>query len=175
MRKIPSRRPRPALVISLIALFVALGGTTYAATTLPRNSVGTKQLQKNAVTASKIMNGAVTARKVAAPEAWHEVGATGEPSFQNGWTNDDALAEVTAGFYKDPFGVVHLKGLLANGTNGAIFALPLGYRPGKILAEVVTRNAGTVGTLEVGPAGYVIAVSGTGVLSLDGVTFRAGE
>jgi hypothetical protein len=58
------KAPSPALVISLIALFVALGGTTYAATSLPKNSVGTKQLKKNAVTGSKIKNGAVTAAKI---------------------------------------------------------------------------------------------------------------
>ena len=58
------RRPSPALVISLVALFVALGGTTYAATSLPKNSVGTKQLRKNAVTASKLKKGAVTAAKI---------------------------------------------------------------------------------------------------------------
>lgn len=44
------RAPSPAFVLSLLALFVALGGTTYAAATLPKNSVGTKQLKKNAVT-----------------------------------------------------------------------------------------------------------------------------
>jgi len=48
------RAPSPAFVISLIALFVALGGTTYAATSLPANSVGTKQIKNKAVTASKI-------------------------------------------------------------------------------------------------------------------------
>jgi len=48
------RAPSPALVISLIALFVALGGTTYAATRLPANSVGTKQLRKGAVTPPKV-------------------------------------------------------------------------------------------------------------------------
>jgi hypothetical protein len=51
--------------IALLALFVALGGTTYAATALPKNSVGTKQLKKNAVTNPKIKNGAVTGAKVA--------------------------------------------------------------------------------------------------------------
>jgi len=30
--------------IALVALFIALGGTTYAATALPKNSVGTKQV-----------------------------------------------------------------------------------------------------------------------------------
>jgi hypothetical protein len=48
------RAPGPALVISLVALFVALGGTTYAATSLPKNSVGTAQLKKGAVTKKKI-------------------------------------------------------------------------------------------------------------------------
>ena len=47
--------PSPALVISLIALFVALGGTSYAAiTSLPANSVGTKQLKNSAVTGTKL-------------------------------------------------------------------------------------------------------------------------
>lgn len=46
--------PSPSFVISLIALFVALGGTTYAATSLPRNSVGSKQLRKGAVTPTKV-------------------------------------------------------------------------------------------------------------------------
>jgi cytoskeletal protein RodZ len=58
------RAPSPALVISLLALFVALGGTSYAAITLPKNSVGAKQLKKNAVTGAKIKNGAVTASKI---------------------------------------------------------------------------------------------------------------
>lgn len=58
------RTPSPALVISLIALFVALGGTSYAAIALPKNSVGTKQLKNNAVTSAKIKNGAVTAAKI---------------------------------------------------------------------------------------------------------------
>jgi Collagen triple helix repeat (20 copies) len=38
------RRPRPATVISLIALFVALGGTSYAAFKIPKNSVGSPQV-----------------------------------------------------------------------------------------------------------------------------------
>jgi hypothetical protein len=36
-------------VIAIIALFVALGGSSYAAITLPKNSVGPKQIEKNAV------------------------------------------------------------------------------------------------------------------------------
>jgi hypothetical protein len=50
--------------IAIIALFVALGGTSYAATQLPSNSVGTKQIRAGAVTSTKISNGAVTPAKL---------------------------------------------------------------------------------------------------------------
>ncbi len=50
--------------IGLLALFIALGGTSYAAATLPANSVGTKQIKKNAVTSAKIKKNAVTSAKV---------------------------------------------------------------------------------------------------------------
>ena len=49
--------------VGMLALFLALSGTAYAAT-LPRNSVGTAQLKKNAVTAPKIKKNAVTSRKI---------------------------------------------------------------------------------------------------------------
>jgi hypothetical protein len=39
--------------VGLLALFIALGGTAYAAS-LPRNSVGTAQLKNNAVTSVKV-------------------------------------------------------------------------------------------------------------------------
>ena len=53
-------RPRLtfANVTSATALFVALGGGAYAATSLPANSVGTAQLRKHAVTLGKIATGA---------------------------------------------------------------------------------------------------------------------
>ncbi len=43
-----------ANVVASIALFLVLGGGAYAATQLPRNSVGTGQLKPEAVTAGKI-------------------------------------------------------------------------------------------------------------------------
>jgi hypothetical protein len=49
-------RPRPATIIATIALLVALAGTGYAATSLPANSVGPRQLQSNSVTSSKVKN-----------------------------------------------------------------------------------------------------------------------
>ena len=43
-----------ANVVATLALFLVLGGGAYAATQLPRNSVGTGQLKPEAVTAGKI-------------------------------------------------------------------------------------------------------------------------
>jgi hypothetical protein len=48
-----------ANVIAMVALFVALGGTGYAALKLPKNSVGARQIKKNAVTAVKVKNGSL--------------------------------------------------------------------------------------------------------------------
>jgi hypothetical protein len=51
-------------VVATLALFIALGGASYAALKLPKNSVGAKQLKKNSVTEAKLKNEAVTASKV---------------------------------------------------------------------------------------------------------------
>jgi hypothetical protein len=47
-----------ANVIAVLALFVALGGTSYAISRLPKNSVGTKQIKSGAVTLAKINSSA---------------------------------------------------------------------------------------------------------------------
>ncbi|MGA8744550.1 MAG: hypothetical protein WB507_01645 [Solirubrobacterales bacterium] len=52
-------------VVSIVALFVALGGSAYAAISIPRNSVGTRQLKTKAVTNGKLANGAVSGAKIA--------------------------------------------------------------------------------------------------------------
>lgn len=48
------RLPSPAMVVACIALLIALGGTSYAAIRLPKNSVGTNQLKRNAVISAKV-------------------------------------------------------------------------------------------------------------------------
>jgi hypothetical protein len=57
LRRIP--HPSPALVIACVALAVALGGVGYAATVIPRNSVGPLQLKANSVNSSKVLNGSL--------------------------------------------------------------------------------------------------------------------
>jgi hypothetical protein len=59
------RRPSASFVISVTALFVALGGVGWAATQLPAGSVGTQQLRNGAATNPKIGNLAVNFNKIA--------------------------------------------------------------------------------------------------------------
>ena len=70
MSRTKSRRPSPALIISVIALFVALGSGAYAATKigtsdLKNKAVTTKKLDKKAATGSKIAKDAVKTNKIA--------------------------------------------------------------------------------------------------------------
>ncbi|MDQ3934336.1 MAG: hypothetical protein M3340_06855 [Actinomycetota bacterium] len=50
--------------IALVCLFVVLGGSAYAATQLPNNSVGANQIRKNAVAASEIKKDAVSRSEI---------------------------------------------------------------------------------------------------------------
>ncbi len=59
------RRPSPAMVVALIALFISLGGASYAVVNLPKDSVGAKQIRKAAVTSPKIRDNAVRSRDIA--------------------------------------------------------------------------------------------------------------
>lgn len=52
----------PSLVLSVAAVFIALGGTSYALTQLPKNSVGPKQIKKNAVNSNKVKDRSLLAK-----------------------------------------------------------------------------------------------------------------
>ena len=54
------RRPSAAMIVACLALFVALGGASYAAVKLKPGSVKTKTIKNGAVKEAKIANGAVT-------------------------------------------------------------------------------------------------------------------
>jgi hypothetical protein len=136
-------------------------------------------------------------------EVWHEVGTLPEPTWGTSpsacyWGNWDTGAPVhnSAGFLRDRFGFVHLKGLV-DADDGAtyncdfssfpresrIFSLPAGYRPARRNVFATITN-GALGRVNVdGPE--VFAVLGPGAvsvqasevnakewLSLDGISFR---
>jgi hypothetical protein len=54
----------PAMIVACVSLIVALGGVSYAAGVLPKNSVGTAQLQTRSVSRAKLKSNAVTSAKV---------------------------------------------------------------------------------------------------------------
>jgi hypothetical protein len=210
-------------VISIIALFVAMGGTGYAAFALPKNSVGTKQLRNGAVTGAKVKRKSLTGAdinlkklgtvptasnakrafsagtaspsgragggligsypnpQVAPAEPLRMVGAPGQPRFDPDWTNEGTAGGSTfqsAGFYKDPFGTVHLQGDVqrVTGTDATIFVLPSGYCPtGGIENFPAYGNAGTAAAVAVRTDCSVVYVSGTtALIGLGAVQFRAG-
>jgi hypothetical protein len=51
--------PKHSTIVAYLALFIALGGTSYAAVKLPKNSVGATQIKSNAVTSGKVKNGSL--------------------------------------------------------------------------------------------------------------------
>jgi hypothetical protein len=192
------------------------GGAAFAAGRLAKNSVGPRQLKKNAVTTAKVKREAITAAKVkkgtltgkqinastlgtvptaqtanvansvAPAEAWHVIGAPGEPGFQNKWNNTGGASAETAAFYKDHEGIVHLRGLVKPGIETFIFQLPSGYRPpsGKTLAFPVyceggfcslpqeTTRVRVFGSSVNPEASGAVAAPNTTV-SLNGIEFRA--
>jgi hypothetical protein len=194
-----------ANVMATIAVFIALGGSAYAVAIAPKNSVVSRSIENDQVKSADIKDNSLTGTDInestlgpvpalQAAEPWHEVGAAGQPAFQNGYSNSGAGFE-TAAFYKDREGVVHLKGNVT-GAAATIFYLPAGDRPasGKELdfpvecnCTVTDSNSPTpdevnvpTGRLQifgdVGAPALNGAVNMTGIssaVSLNGITFRA--
>lgn len=59
------KRPSPAMVVAVIALFAAMAGGAYAAKKAGKNTVVTKSIKAAAVKSSKIADGAITTAKIA--------------------------------------------------------------------------------------------------------------
>src|SRR3954471_19798162 len=94
------RRPSPAMIVALVALFVALGGGAYAALKLPKHSVGSKQLKKHAVTPPKLAKSTVKKLK-GVPGPPGEPGQPGQPGQPGPGTKrfqSDSAAATGTGF-----------------------------------------------------------------------------
>lgn len=103
-------------------------------------------------------------------DAWHVVGAAGEPGFTNGWANfstGSAFPDDVAAFRKYPDGRVRLRGLVGHAPNtvmppsfGAAFVLPAGYRPVGVMRFPVSSAAGIYGQVRIDPDGSVVPTIG---------------
>ncbi len=84
MTSITRRLPSPAMIVACIALVVSLGGASYAAVALPKNSVGSQQLRKASVKPSKVAPRTVALFKgqTGPPGPKGETGAQGDPGAQ---------------------------------------------------------------------------------------------
>jgi len=176
------------------------------ATKIQDGAIGAAKIQDRAITGAQIADGSLTGTQVKAstlgivpsaeranradslppPEAWHFVGAPGEPQFQNEWKNfpPESLLEPVA-FFKDHEGIVHLKGRATRLTLGSnlIFALPPGFRPAqdKVSIQVASCECSNgVGELDINGtkpleptnSGAIYGPTANTV-GLDGITFRA--
>jgi hypothetical protein len=97
------------------------------------------------------------------------------PTLLNSWTNFGSGYN-PAGYYKDPFGIVHLRGVIQTGASPfIIFRLPAGYLPANQEMFSVTAN-NAYGRVDVLTTGDVQFQAGNNTfVSLDGITFRASK
>src|SRR5438132_788020 len=99
MTRLHGKRPSPAMVVSIVALVVAMAGTGYAQFTLPDKSVGNRQLKNGQATVDGNDGGGTDAAQVSLGTT------TGCPTgtqamvytFNNAGANNDGFFVV---FYK---------------------------------------------------------------------------
>jgi hypothetical protein len=161
-----------ANVMASIAVFIALGAGAYAAGLTP-----------DSVKSKHIADGQVKARDLGLPAQYTSAGL---PHYSascdapgNAWfTWDYFNAEV--GYYRDPFGIVHLQGVGIKCGNpiDRLFTLPSGYRPEGSVYTSGVKNGTDFHQVRIHSSGEVEATtpgfaSGNS-LSLEGITFRCG-
>lgn len=177
-----NHRLRPKLsyanVIATIALFVALGGAATAATNLPRNSVGTKEIRNGAVNANKLRKNAVRPNKIAAKAVTiGKLGpqAVGPGNIGNGAVRTNKLATQAVIASKIRNNVVTTNKLNNNAvTNSKLAADAVGtgnLQPGSVTLGKLAHNVTPlVGTLKSGQT-----LRGVFLLGGNGVQHRTAE
>lgn len=164
-----SRAPRFRLsyanVASSLALFLALGGSSYAAFKLPRNSVGTRQLKAGAVRSADVRNGSIRSVDVRngslglhdmAPRTRHRLRGKRGPAGPAGASAPSLFVEVDAsGGHRIGNGLVigHV------GTNGYSVGFPRSVATCALVASPANVPGGAVPDA---PPGATVIVSHVG-------------
>lgn len=144
------------MLVALLALFVALTGTSYAVSKLPKNSVGNSQLKKNAVTSDKVKDRSLLAK-----------------DFKSGQLPAGAKGDVGAQGAMGPAGTAG-----AAGADGGVGATGATGAPGLKGATGITGQVGPTGSPGLLATGYgtdasavTIGTSGSIVSSLGGSSY----
>lgn len=104
---------------------------------------------------------------------FRKVGGAGNSPFLNSWVNYGSNW-ADAAYWRDPFKIVHLRGLIKTGTVGsAAFTLPPAFRPEANETFSVLSNS-ALGRVDVQTDGQVIPASPSSNtwVSLSGITFK---
>jgi hypothetical protein len=148
--------------LGAIALFVALGGSAYAATALPAGSVGSKQLRRGAVTQTKLAKGSVTAAALNPKSIaghitlWASVAANGKVI-----SSSPRATAVSGG----PPGVLKLSWKRAISLKCAVVASPMNA------SATEAASASTAGPFATGRSTYLLVSSfQAGTLSAENVS-----
>jgi hypothetical protein len=162
-----------ANVVATIALFIALGGASYAAFHLPKNSVKSKNIVNHKVKA-------VDLAKTPGTQAIGLVSANDCSSAgPNQWISQNPDVYGPVGYYRDLDGQVHLTGVAQKcGSPPAlaqVFVLPRGYRPAVTQTQPAGVNgagADTTNVIAFDGGEVSINASDKDAVSLAGISFR---
>jgi len=105
-------------------------------------------------------------------EAWTNIGSGGS-TWGTDWVN--ANAEYPAGFMKDPFGFVHLRGVAhKDGNTNYPITLPSGFFPEQQVTFLAGYGSDSVYMFAIYTDGTTFCGAGFGAyIYLDGITFKA--
>ncbi len=160
------RRPSPSLIVSLLALLIAMTGTAVAVTQNGDSLVSQRSLSGN-----RLRLNTVTDKEVANLE-WHNL------NLINGWTNYNAPQRPPA-WALDAQGILHLRGAIwqLNGKSSNFARLPSAVRPSVDVYLATDMNNVANGRISISPDGHMYAsaeisqLSAAQFTSLDGITW----
>ncbi len=161
------RRPSPAMGVAMFALFVAFGGVSVAATNdfLPKNSVGTTQIQNNSVTRAKIAHASITNVLIKPGSLMASSFAAGQipagPKGDTGATGATGAAGVVATLSVASRTVHVLRG----DSNTATVQVPSGTQPITVTASWGSKTGQYGGYISISPlmnAGKIVGYTASG-------------